>query len=132
MESPEGGSMYTSVKMILETDDEVSKEPFALNGKHQILVSMPQGEEWGDERVVTLEYLSPHDGDENNLNEPNLDWRPVQDPNNGDLLYEWTVNEGFIEVEGCAGILYRLHTTVAGCQASKWPVRNWVSGRPGR
>lgn len=123
--------MYTDVKMILTPDDLVSKKPFSLNGKHQLLVSMPQGESWGS-RVVTLQYLSPHDGDQNDVNLADLDWRNVQDPETGAMLYQWTANEGFIEVEGPAGILYRLITTLAGCQASKWPVRNWTSSRPGR
>ena len=110
--------------VVLFPNQEVGKD-FLINGLHQILVKMPDGEEWGDtgDRTVTLEYLSPHSGEKS--------WRTVKNPKTREIEVCWD-DEGFLEFRGSQGILYKLRTTLKGCHATIHPVRTWVSGRPGR
>ena len=84
---------------------------------------MPEGETWGNTRVVKLEYQSPHEGEEDY-------WQAVKNLVTGDNL-EWE-EEGFLEFRGPQGIRYRLTTNEVGCHATIHPVRNWTSRRPGR
>ena len=117
-------AIKSNFKQILKADELVSKEPFPINGKHQILVKEAGSDPWTP-RIVELLYQSPFEGEEDI-------WLPIKDPATGDQLGRWEANDGFIEFEGPAGVLYRLRTSVVGAIASIHTVRNFVSAKPGR
>ena len=104
--------------LILKTGATVG-DPFAIEGIAQIVVQVPDGETWGT-RTVTLQYQSPFEDESG--------WRDVS--TEGEKT-EWT-EEGFEEVRGSSGIIYRLSATSDGCQAKLFPVKTYVTSRPGR
>lgn len=118
---------YTDVRKVL--NGKLVGEEFNINGKFQIIVTLP-----GSGPVVVtgagtfkveLQFRSP------NTTPPAADrWIP----------WETIEQEGIIEGEGIQGVLYRMvsvevSSTVpakTGVHASVWPIRNWISSRPGR
>ena len=117
----------SQLNYVLQTG-ETEGRTFSINGRLEILVMMPEGEDWGDsgDRTVKLQFLSPHEGE---AGPPTDDyrkegfWQDVLDPVSRELVVYWD-HPGFIEYEGSTGVLYRLVVDVAGCHATDSPSQN--------
>lgn len=120
---------------VVMTTDETTSERFKISGRHQILVLIPSRTELNlDGRVVTLWAEDPEDKGH---------FIQVVDPLTGDETIKWNNVPGFIEVEGVIDVWYQLRITSdsipgvgagvrAGVRATRHPIKNYVSSRPGR
>ena len=108
----------------VQRPNETEGRSFGLNGLHEILVMLPQGETWPDGAEVVLQFESPHDDEEDF-------WQDILDPKTQERVACWA-NTGFVPFNGSPGIRYRLKATETGFNGTIKAIRSWVSSRPGR